>query len=371
MKFNEVGFRAFYNNFIAVPMNDNLKSGLEDFPGVDKANYILTYGYIDHTAGLTLEVLAAAFKSNKGFAFKDGNTEISSKIRIGSITKDECFYFNDEDGSLYERYADKIDMLEHYNAGEEVEKTRSMGFLDGSRNPDYPDDVLVYLLKDENEPEGCWVRIEALAEHEIIGTLLNEPEQDFNYHEGEKIAFYAQETENNEYVLCSDMNPTPIITAEDFEDGKMLEAAIHNFNEDSTEENLLVIMAILRDSYVWIPCNTVMSEADQSRLLSMLEDKADGIVGEKFVAHDETRLIPDILQNGDEFFFPVFSNEEDMGEYGDGFSKVQEHFLKAIVFAKNNKRDLAGIVINAFSEPFVLNKELWDFVEKMESQIQE
>lgn len=220
MKYSEVGFRAFYHNFIAVPLKDNLKSGLEDFPGVDKANYILTYGYIDRTAGLTLEVLAAAFKDDEEITFEIGNTEISSKIRIAAIMEDECFYFDDDDGSLYELYADKIDMLEHYSAGEEVEKTRSMVFLDESRSPEYPDDVLVYLLKDGNEPEGCWVRIEGLSENEIIGTLLNEPYQDFDYHEGEKITFYVQETENDEYVLCSDMNPTPIISAEDFEDEK-------------------------------------------------------------------------------------------------------------------------------------------------------
>ena len=371
MKYSEVGFRAFYNKFIAVPMKDNLKSAVQDFPGASKANYILTYGYIDHTAGSTLEVLATAHKDDKGFTFAVGNTEISSKIRIGSIMEDECFYFYDEDGRLYDGYADKIDMLEHYSAGEEVERTRSMDFLDGSRNHEYPDDVLVYILKDGNSPEGCWVRIEDIAEHKIIGILLNEPDQDFGHHKGEKIAFYAQETENDEYILCSDMNPTPILTANDFEDGTMLEAAIHNFNEDSTKENLLVIMTILRDSYVWIPCNTVMSDADQARLHTMLKEKEDGIIGEEFISHDETRLIPDILQNGDEFFFPVFSNVESMGEYGNGFSRVQEHFLEALMLAKNNKKDLAGIVINAFSEPFVLNKELWDFVEKMESQIQE
>ena len=59
MKYNEVGFRAYYHNYIAVPMKDKLKTVLKDFPGADKANCILTYGYIDHTAGLTLEILAA------------------------------------------------------------------------------------------------------------------------------------------------------------------------------------------------------------------------------------------------------------------------------------------------------------------------
>lgn len=101
IKYSEVGFRAFYHNFIAIPMKDSLRAALHDFHGADKANYILTYGYIDHTAGLTLEVLAAAFRDDKGFSFEVGNKEISSKIRIGSVMDDECFYFDDEDGSLY------------------------------------------------------------------------------------------------------------------------------------------------------------------------------------------------------------------------------------------------------------------------------
>ena len=346
IKYSEVGFRAFFQNFIAVPMKDSLKAGLQDFPGADKANYILTYGYIDHTAGLTLEVLAAAFRDDKGFSFEVGNKEISSKIRIGSVMGDECSYFDDEDGSLYKRYADKVDMLKSYGAGDEIEESRSMGFLDGSRSPEYPDDVLVYLLKNGNKPEGCWVRIEGLAEHQIIGTLLNEPDQNFDYHEGEKIAFYVHQKEDKEIVLCSNMNPSAKITAEDLEDGTMLEAAIHTFNKERTEDHLLDIMEIFRDSYVWIPCNAVISDADQ------------------------TRLIPDILQNGDNFFFPVFSNEEAMGEYCNSFSKVQKHFLEALVVAKNNEKDLAGIVINAFSEPYVLDKEIWDLVEKMKSRIQ-
>ncbi len=203
--------------------------------------------------------------------------------------EDECFYFDDEDGCLYERYADKVDMLADYSAGEEVEESRSMDFLDESRSPEYPDDVLVYLLKDGNKPEGCWVRIEGLAEHQIIGTLLNEPDQDFDYHEGEKIAFYVHQTDEKEIVLCSNMNPSSIITAEDLVDRTMLEAAIHTFNEERTEDHWLDIMEILRDSYVWIPCNAVMSDADQARLIAMLEEKEDGIIGKEFIAHYETR----------------------------------------------------------------------------------
>lgn len=362
MKYSEVGFRAFYNNFIAVPLKDNLKDLIKDFQGADKANYLLTYGYIDHTTGLTLEVLAAAFKGNEGFLFAAGNPEISLKIRIENVMDDECFYFDDEDGKMYKSYADKIESLKIYYAGDEVEESRNMRFLDPSRSPEYPDDLLVYLVKDGNELEGCWVRIEALGEHNMIGTLLNEPDQDFGCHIDDRIEFYVQHNDYKEISLWANMNQSARITAEDLEDGKVLEAAIHTCNEEPTEKHLLDIMAILKDSYVWIPCNAIMSDADQARLTAK-----DINIGEEFTTHDEIRMVPDILQSEDEFFFPVFSNIEAMGEYGNGFSKVQKHFLEALEVAKNNDRDLAGIVINAFSEHYILYKELWNLFDKTES----
>ena len=90
---------------------------------------------------------------------------------------------------------------------------------------------------------------------------------------------------------------------------------------------------------------------------------------EKFVTLGETRFVPDILQNEGQFF-PVFSTAEAMGEYGEDFSKVQKHILEVISLARNNEKELKGIVLNAFSEPFVLDKELWDVVERMKSRIQ-
>ena len=116
-----------------------------------------------------------------------------------------------------------------------------------------------------------------------------------------------------------------------------------------------------------------MSDTDQKRmeeLIESLDGDFEKLAGMEFVAKDETRLIPDILQNGDAFFFPIFSTEEAMGEYGDDFSKVQKHILEVIPLARNNEKEPAGIVLNAFSESFVLDKEIWDIVENMKSRIQ-
>lgn len=58
-----------------------------------------------------------------------------------------------------------------------------------------------------------------------------------------------------------------------------------------------------------------------------------------------------------------------MGEYGESFSKVQHSVLKAISMAKNNEKNISGLVLNAFTEPFILDKDLWNAFEKMESSL--
>lgn len=60
----------------------------------------------------------------------------------------------------------------------------------------------------------------------------------------------------------------------------------------------------------------------------------------------------------------------EMGEYGDGFSKYQAHFLHAANLAKNNEKKVSGIVINAFSEPFVVPKEMFDIIADMNSSVE-
>ena len=122
------------------------------------------------------------------------------------------------------------------------------------------------------------------------------------------------------------------------------------------------MLEILRDSYLWAPCNAVLSDEDKQRLMSAQE-------GDEFTPSDDIRLIPDILQNGEAFFFPSFTSVEKMGKYGSHFSKVQKHMLEIISMARNNEKKLAGIVINAFSGPFILDKEIWDIVEKIKSRI--
>ncbi len=248
-----------------------------------------------------------------------------------------------------------------------------MAFLDPCRHEWYIDDIMVRLMKDGLQTEGCWVRITGLADHYFVGTLLNEPNQNFGWHEGETVAFFVQKTDDDEIICYTDMNPSAKITAEDLEDGSMLKAAVKKVNEERNEANFIEVLEILRDSYVWVPCTAVFSEEDDARIQKMLNEKDannEDLVGLEFTTNDQVRLVPDILQNGDDFFFPIFSSAEEMGEYGKNFSKIQKHILEVIPLARNNEKNVAGIVLNAFSDPFVLETKIFDIVENMKSRVE-
>lgn len=102
------------------------------------------------------------------------------------------------------------------------------------------------------------------------------------------------------------------------------------------------------------------------------EDKfTDSLAGHTFTSQDEVRMVPDILQSGDDFLFPVFTTAEEMGEYGDQFSKMQRHFLEAMILARNNEKNVKGIVINAFSEPFEIPVELFDIIAGIKSSVED
>ena len=89
----------------------------------------------------------------------------------------------------------------------------------------------------------------------------------------------------------------------------------------------------------------------------MKKGSLDVLVGNTITNQDEVHMVPDILQNGEDFFFPVFTTSEEMGEYGNDFSKIQEHFLTAVSLARN-------------SEPFVVPEELFDIIAEMDSAIE-
>lgn len=221
-----------------------------------------------------------------------------------------------------------------------------------------------------------------IVEAQIIGNnenmfigRISDSDGEYDYHTGDIIAFFIEKVGEEGFPeFVADISPSRHITAEMLEGGSMLKEAIKTFNADRTEPNFIEILELLRDSYVWIPCNAIMDGIDEEKIMKMIEaagDDLDSMVGQTFANQEPVRLVPDILQNGDNFFFPVFTSDEEMGEYGDHFSKVEKHFLEALNLAMNHEQKLAGIVVNAFSESFVLDAQIWDLVGKMKSRVVE
>ena len=201
------GFRALYKqcNALMLKEDDQLLQTLEAFPQLPGANCLLVYGYIDHEQGLTFEVLAIGCKDGDDFTFATGCADTRVIIRAFNLL-DHDFY--PVDASYEEEHAAKIELLKHYDPSPEIEDTRAMEFLDECREPGYVDDVLIYFIRDELAVEACWVRIEQMRSPHLVGTLLNEPNQDFGCHRDELVTFSVRRMESGQAVCIAELGET-------------------------------------------------------------------------------------------------------------------------------------------------------------------
>lgn len=128
---------------------------------------------------------------------------------------------------------------------------------------------------------------------------------------------------------------------------------------DSTADNLV---NFLSEYTVWIPFVAVFSENDQNQVLKMIEESRGDlsrIVGMTFTSQDDVHLKPDLLKNDDgELYLPVFTGENVMDEYKEGYSKMPMEFVSVIDFAEGfSENELTGVVLNAFTTPLEIPME--------------
>ena len=147
------------------------------------------------------------------------------------------------------------------------------------------------------------------------------------------------------------------------EGGKVLKGLIKQFLAERTEQNAFAVLHCLRDSFVFIPCTVKMSEEDKAKFIQ-------GKVGDEVTTENDIRFIPDTLQNGEAEFFSVFSSAEEMGEYGNNFSKIEKHFFEAMSLVMGNE-NLVGIVVNAFSTPFIVEKGLFELIGSLPTNVED
>lgn len=108
MTYKDIGFRGVYHKFLAVEIDETIEKICKSYPNSDNANCVLVYGYIDHAAGMTFELLACGHRDQDGFVFYDSPTDSRDIIRIGAVEELELYVIDDEDDELYKRYAKRL-----------------------------------------------------------------------------------------------------------------------------------------------------------------------------------------------------------------------------------------------------------------------
>lgn len=187
-----VNFRSLYHKLVYIRCPEIIErlagSGVEVIRGSDG---IIAYGYIDEQCGLSFHVFGAAGVRDGVELVKGMKDEKAMLLlRRGSVA--ECSFVDlNEAGVSYPEYISLINMVrENYDTDNEAkENMRKMDFLDEFRNADFPDDVAVVIFSEGLQPEQVWMRCVDVTEEMLYGTLLNEPNQDYGIHEGDKVGF--------------------------------------------------------------------------------------------------------------------------------------------------------------------------------------
>lgn len=375
MKLKEVGFRAVYHQVVAFELNEKLKGLIKDCPDSAKASHAVFYGYIDPQNGLMLEVLGAGKQAPKYFYFKEPYEGSRISVKASEYDDVEFVYFPNLENRFYKKYVPRIEELKQYDVTENVEKSREFEFLDEFRESQYPDDLLVNFVKDGLKGEQCWVRLTDLGDHEFIGTLLNQPYQDYGVNKGDTIPFHIQKVGEDKLICVADFNESSEqITKEDLADGNILKQAIEKFNVADEEEEhnaaLAAVLTILRSSNVILACDVLLNdqakaiadkyENENKTLSDMTEEDAD-------VFNNGIKMIPQVLENkSGNKAMPAFSSEDELGEDADNVSKLHIPFINAIDdMAMEIIDEIDGIIINPFTEPFFLDKELFGTIRQM------
>ena len=141
-------------------------------------------------------------------------------------------------------------------------------------------------------------------------------------------------------------------------DGKTKAAAdlacslIRRVNERHDMDALKILIVVLSDMRVSIPMTVSMEATDMEKFLHAK-------VGDTVTTGGPILMKPDMLKNSaGELFFPVFTLKEEAPEdYRSAFSWITMDFMNCVHNAYGNE-NCDGVVINGFSESFVVNRPL-------------
>ncbi len=199
----EANFREFYHRFMYVEGRDVLEEVVNEYLEEGDTGAVF-YGYIDEQAGVSFQIAGLASVNEGKLQVRKLPEGIMAIFRIGSIINARFINL-----SMTNMYTDQFTEFEKlictaYDTDNEMkEEIRSLCILDGCRHPEYPDDIAVFLIGENLQPEQVWVRADYLHDSEIRGELLNEPNADFGIHCGDSIPIIPCKQRDGSIVCLS------------------------------------------------------------------------------------------------------------------------------------------------------------------------
>lgn len=194
MKMYEVNFRDMVGQVLYIDGKKMVDLLVKMNLGLDNLIGGLFFGYIDHTHGFMLEVLALITKQGKKEVYNVLKNDISFKIARLDVQKMEVRILKNVNMDVFKDKIDKI--IVETQVDETIKNLRAYEVLDSSRHSEFPDDVMVYFLEEGKDPEACWVRLEGMRDGKMVGTLLTASKQDFGVKVNDTLSFGLTDMED-------------------------------------------------------------------------------------------------------------------------------------------------------------------------------
>ena len=194
MKVYEMSFRDMNQKMVEIHGVEMVKLLEKMGLKLDHLYGALMYGYIDHNAGFTFEIMALETKK-QNIEYRIVPIGVSCKIPRFDVQEMNIEILDNVNVDLFQ---DKIDIVaKTTQVSKELEELRLYKELDPSRHLEYPDDVMVYFLEEGKEPEACWIRLEGMQDGKMYGTVLTALHQDFGVKEKDTVYFGMTQMEDD------------------------------------------------------------------------------------------------------------------------------------------------------------------------------
>lgn len=152
------------------------------------------------------------------------------------------------------------------------------------------------------------------------------------------------------------------LSREKLADGNILLFLKERFQDDMTEDNLIELMQVLRDSVVIVPMQVLMSAADAERMRLYEENM-------KFVAENDISVVPATATIEDENYMFIFSQPEQIPvDYSDTVTLMRAPWAKVYEYFTADE-SIFGIVLDPFTENLEIPEELIHAIAQMESRL--